>query len=209
MQNAYKLYGRPGSGSIAVQVALEEAHVPYERVWVGEEPADLERYRAVNPTGKVPALVLPDATPMFESAAMLIHLALAHPQAKLSPPAGSARHALFLQWMVFLSANLYESVLRIYYSARYSTRGEADAEVISRKGREDFLAHAAVMQPSLRPFLLGEEYSIADAYLYMLAGWYPDQAELAARVPPLAEHALRVKARPAVAKVAADHATGG
>ena len=206
MQNAYRLYGRPGSGSVAVQVALEEARVPYERVWVGQEPADLERYRALNPTGKVPALMLPDGTPMFESAAMLIHLALAHPEAKLAPPPGTTRHAQFLQWMVFLSANLYEAVLRIYYSARYSTRGEADVDVIALKGRTDFLAHAQVMRPSLRPFLLGEEYSIADAYLNMLAGWYPDQAELYARVAALRNHADLVKARPAVAKVAADHA---
>lgn len=206
MQNGYTLHGRPGSGSVAIQVALEEARVPYERVWVGREPADIERYRAVNPTGKVPALMLPDGTVMFESAAMLIHLALAHPAAKLAPPPGSTRHALFLQWMVFLSANLYESVLRIYYSARYSARGEADAEAISARGREDFLAHAAVMRPSLRPYILGEEYSIADAYLHMLASWYPDQAELAAHVPPLVKHAELMKARPAIAKVAADHA---
>ena len=206
MQNAYKLYGRPGSGSVAVQVALEEARAPYERIWVGQEPADIERYRAVNPTGRVPALVLPDGTPMFESAAMLIHLALALPDAKLSPRPGTARHAQFLQWMVFLSANLYEAVLRIYYSARYTTRGEADAEAVSQKGRADFLAHAEVMRPSLRPYLLGEEYSIADAYLHMLAAWYPDQAELHARVPPLRAHADLLKARPAIAKVAADHA---
>ena len=76
MQKPFKLYGRPGSGSLAVQVALEEMGVPYERVWVGSETADVERFRKVNPPGKVPALELPDGTVMFESAAMLIHLSL-------------------------------------------------------------------------------------------------------------------------------------
>ena len=106
MKKSYTLYGRPGSGSLAVQVALEESAVPYERVWVGSEAADVERFRKINPTGKVPALELPEGTVMFESAAMLIHLALENDRAKLAPPPGTPRHAIFLQWMSFMSANV-------------------------------------------------------------------------------------------------------
>ena len=206
MNNPFKLYGRSGSGSLAVQVALEEAAAPYERIWVGQESADVERFRQLNPTGKVPALMLPDGTIMFESAAMLTHLALIHPDAKLAPPPGTTRHALFLQWMVFMSANLYESVLRIYYSARFSSRGDADSDAIREQGTADFLTHAQVIGRGLRPYVLGAEYSIADAYLYMLAGWYPDMAELHARLPALGAHAGLMRARPAIAKVEADHA---
>jgi len=206
MPNSYKLFGRPGSGSLAVQVALEEAGMPYERIWVGQEPAQIERFGELNPTGKVPALVLPDGTLMFESAAMLIHLALVAPEAKLAPRPGTTRHAQFLQWIVFMSANLYEAVLRIYYSARYSTRGEADADVIRQQGTSDFFNHAKLIARSLHPYVLGDEYSIADAYLYMLAAWYPDQAQLHAQLAPLGVHAGLMKSRPALAKVAADHA---
>ncbi len=200
------LYGRPGSGSLAVQIALEEIGAPYERVWVGQEPAEVARFRELNPTGKVPALMLPDGTHIFESAAMLIHLALLYPDAKLAPPPGTTRHALFLQWMVFLSANLYEAVLRIYYSARFSSRGDSDGDAIREQGTVDFLTHAEMIGRSLNPYVLGAEYSIADAYLYMLAGWYPDKAELHAQLPALGAHAGLVLARPAVAKVEADHA---
>jgi glutathione S-transferase len=206
MNKPFKLYGRSGSGSLAVQVALEEAAAPYERIWVGQESADVERFRQLNPTGKVPALMLPDGTIMFESAAMLTHLALIHPDAKLAPPPGTTRHALFLQWMVFMSANLYESVLRIYYSARFSSRGDADSDAIREQGTADFLTHAQVIGRGLGPYVLGAEYSIADAYLYMLAGWYPDMAELHARLPALSAHAGLMRARPAIAKVEADHA---
>ena len=206
MTAVYKLYGRPGSGSFAVQVALEEIGAQYERIWVGREAADVAQFRTTNPTGRVPALVLPDGTTMFESAAMLIHLALGHPQSALAPPPGTGRHALFLQWMVFLSANVYEAVLRIYYSARYSTRGEADAEVIRKQGTEDFCSHLALISQGLGPFVLGSEYSIADTYLYMLASWYPgEKSELYARAPQLEAHAKLMAARPAVAKVEADH----
>jgi len=203
----YKLYGRPNSGSLAVQVALEECGAPYERIWVGAEAADVAQYRAVNPTGKVPALMLPDGTIMFESAAMLIHLAQAYPKSQLAPPAGTTQHALFLQWMVYLSANVYESALRMYYSARYSLRGDADAGAIRGQATADFCANLALISGRLGPYVLGAQYSIADVYLYMLASWHPDGKKgLHGRLPALAAHAARVGARPAVAKADADHA---
>ena len=208
MPAAYKLYGRPGSGSLAVQVGLEETEAPYERLWVGRDESQVAAFRAVNPTGKVPALVLPDGTVMFESAAMLIHLAAAHPRAALAPAPGTSRHALFLQWMVFLSANLYEAALRMYHSARYSTRGDLDAEAIREQGTTDFTAHIGLISERLAPYVLGAEYSIADVYLHMLASWHTgNKAELHARLPKLAAHAELILGRPAVRKVEADHAS--
>ncbi len=207
MTAMYKLYGRPGSGSLAVQVALEEIGARYERIWVGREASDVARFRVMNPTGRVPALALPDGTVMFESAAMLIHLALTHPQSALAPQPGTGRHAAFLQWMVFLSANVYEAALRMSYSDRYSARGEADAEAIRKQGTDDFCTHLALISEGLGPYVLGADYSIADPYLYMLASWYPgERKELYARAPKLAAHAKLVSVRPAVAKVDADHA---
>src|ERR1700690_1724475 len=108
MTTAYKLYGRPGSGSFAIQVALEEIGVPYERIWIANEPDVVAQYRKLNPTGRVPALGLPDGSVMFESAAILIHLALAHPGARLAPEPGTSAHARFLQWMGFFSGTVHE-----------------------------------------------------------------------------------------------------
>jgi glutathione S-transferase len=202
----YTLYGRPGSGSFAVQVALEEIGTPYERVWVADEAAEVAKFRKINPTGKVPALALPDGTLMFESAAILIHLSLAHPEAGLAPQPGTAQHALFLQWMTFLSANVYEAVLRIYYPARYSTH-EADAEPIRDQGLRNYLQHMELIGQSLSPYVLGTRYSLADVYLCMLASWFPPGAkELHARLPALGVLAQKLALRPAVSKVEADHA---
>jgi glutathione S-transferase len=207
MTTTYVLYGRPGSGSFAVQVALEEIGARYQRIWVGREPADIDKLRELNPTGKVPALVLQDGTLMFESAAMLMQLALAHPSCPLAPAAGTSRHALFLQWMVFLSANVYESALRMYYPDRYSIRGEADADAIRQQGTIDFRAHLGLISRTLRPYVLGTDYSVADPYLYMLASWYVgDKAALHSSLPPLAAHAKLMLDRPAVARVETDHA---
>ena len=207
MNTGYKLYGRPGSGSLAVQIALEEIGAPYERIWVSNEATEVARFRAINPTGRVPALMLPDGTVMFESAAVLIHLALSYPKAGLAPLPGTSRHAAFLQWMAFLSANLYEAALRVYYSTRYSTRGEADAQAIRDQGAADYDSYLALISKGLGPYVLGGSYSIADVYLYMLVSWHPgDRTELCRRLPKLEEHAKIIAARSAVAKVEADHA---
>jgi glutathione S-transferase len=205
--NQYKLFGRQGSGSLAVQVALEEIGVPFERIWIANEPEAVAKFREINPTGKVPALALPDGTVMFESAAILVHLSLVHPGAGLAPPPGTSEHALFLQWMTFMSANAYEAVLRLYYSERFSARGALDAEPIREQGARDFLAHLELLSGSLKPYVLGARYSIADVYLYMLASWYPGgKEELYARLPPLRQHAHTLSLRPAVSRVEADHA---
>ena len=118
---AYTLYGRAGAGSLAPQIVLEEIGVPYQSVWIGRSPAEVEEFRRINPAGKIPSLVLPDGTAVSESAAILIHLTEAHPAADLAPAAGSSAHARFLQWMVFLSANVYETALRYFYAERYAT----------------------------------------------------------------------------------------
>jgi len=160
-----------------VQIVLEEIGAPYELLWVSRTAAELEAFRRINPAGKVPALVLPDGSPVFESAAILIHLTNAHPNADLAPAAGSTAHARFLQWMLFLSSNVYEAVLRIYDPERYSTVGTA-------RGRPDQGTSFAGLHPPPRAHSHRAVALCAgrgncprvDPYLHMLAGWYPQDA---------------------------------
>jgi len=203
----YKLYGRRGAGSLAPQILLEEIGAPYELIWVSKADADLEALRRINPAGKIPSLVLPDGTAVAESAAILIHLALAHPAAQLAPAPGSTAHARFLQWMIFLSANIYEAVLRYYYSERYSTAGSRAAAEIKAQALADFTAHLERIHGELSPYVLGGQFSAADPYLHMLAGWHPDDAPpLTARLPRLAQHAELLRRRAATRKAERDHA---
>ncbi len=207
MKQPYKLYGRHTAGSLAPQIVLEELKAPYEIVWVGRAAADVEAFRRINPAGKIPALVLPDGTTMFESAAILIHLATAHPGASLAPPVGTSAYARFLQWMVFLSANVYEADLRWYYPERYSTAGPAAAEAIKNQAAADYERHLTVIHQSLSPYVLGAEFSAADPYLHMLVGWAPnDLNSLYSRLPKLARHAELLRQRPATRVAEAAHA---
>lgn len=200
----YTVYGRSGSGSDIVRMLLEEIRAPYDFVAIGREPADVEKYRRINPTGKVPALLLPQGPALFESAAICMHLAAAHPEARLAPEPGTLEHARFLQWMVFLSANLYECALRIYYADRYSRAGKSAAEGIQQQASQDFLDILSVIVPSLSPYVLGREISAADYYLYVVGGWHSDGREpLHQKWPALAQHTQLLAARPSVRKIEA------
>jgi glutathione S-transferase len=186
---------------------LEEIGAAYELVWVSKAPTQIEALRRVSPAAKIPVLVLPDGTVVSESAAILIHLTNTHPAAGLAPVAGTSAHAHFLQWMLFLSANMYEAALRFFYPARYSAAGEAAAVQIKRQALEDWTGHLETVHTALAPYVLGAQLSAADHYLYMLASWYPpDEPALASRLQRLRQHTELVRHRPATRKADKDHA---
>jgi glutathione S-transferase len=111
--------------------------------------------------------------------------------------------------MLFLSANVYDSVLRIYYPDRYSTAGPATATQIKDQGLADYMRHLELIHGALSPYVLGEKLSAADPYLHMLAAWYPgDLASLHARLPKLAKHAELLRRRPATLKAEQAHTDG-
>jgi glutathione S-transferase len=207
---SYRLYARQGAGSLAPQMLLEEIGAAYELLWVGKSSADIEALRRVSPAAKIPVLVLPDGTVVSESAAILIHLVNAHPTASLAPPGpGSAAYARFLQWMVFLSANMYEALLRYFYAERYSAGGEAAAKQIKQQALADWDRHLETVSAALSPYVLGAQLSAADHYLHMLAGWYPsDDSALLSQLPKLREHADLMRRRPAILKAEKDHSDG-
>jgi glutathione S-transferase len=198
----YKIYGRPGSGSDVPQMLLEEIGAPYELIRVGREKAEIEAYRRVAHTDKVPALVLPTGETIFESAAICIHLAERHPQARLAPAPATPEHGRFLQWMVYLAANLYECVRRIYYPAAYG--GEAAAEQVKQKAIREFPEMVGPIVPALKPYVLGKDISAADFYLHVVGGWLPEgRGPVHSRWPAMAEHSGLLARRPSVQKVEA------
>ena len=109
--------------------------------------------------------------------------------------------------MVYLSANVYETALRYFYSNRYSTRGAADAEVIRAQAASDYLRQLELVSRQLSPYMLGGQYTLVDPYLHMLASWCPLQSQLLyEHFPSLGVHARLVAERPSVKKADADNA---
>ncbi len=196
----YRVYGRPWTGSLAPEMLLTELGQPYELVLISKEAARGEAYLAICPTAVVPALGLPSGETILESAAICIHLTLAHPEAGLAPKAGSANHARFLQWMVYLSGSLYEGCRRINYADIYTSGGPEEAAKVKAKALADCFTAYDLLEAALSqgggPGLLGE-ISAVDHYLFMLMTWHPEgEGDLYQRYPRLARLAKAIRSRP-------------
>ncbi len=171
--SGYRLYGKRGAGSDAVEIVLKLLDQEVEIIETYGPDRLHGTFLKKNPMGKIPALDLPDGSTMFESAAMILHLCAAHPS-PLAPRPGTTAHAHFTQWMVYLSANIYETTLRVYYCDRYGR----DEDSVRDLATKELIRHFGIVEDRLGPFLLGETMSAADIYLAMLISWAPDQLGL-------------------------------
>ena len=204
----YKLYWAKGSGAMTPQALFEEIGAKYEKIVIDFEKQEHknDEFLSVNPMGQIPALVLPDGTLMTETAAMLVQIVDRHPEAKLAPPAGSGERARFLRWLFFLASNVYPTVLRFYYSDRYSTDPSA-VEGIKAAAEANLGEQFEILNDALDPgpYLLGETFSAVDILLWMLVQWHPDPARLSEKAPRVKQLAGLVQARPAVARTWQEH----
>ena len=189
----FRLYGYPRWGSLAPQLVLEELGVPYEMVWMERDALKQPAYRAINPLGYVPALGLPDGRTIVESSAIVQYLTNAHP-GRLAPPPGSPDDALYCQWLAFMNAEVYATINCYEHfldEAKGAPLAKAEARVTELFGvLEQALARGG-------PWLLGEAYSAADPYLFMLTLWHrPSAQALYDRHPRIGKLCQAVKARP-------------
>ena len=126
---------------MAPHATLAEIGVPYELVRV-ERDADgrvSEAYLALNPWGKIPTLEDDDLV-LTESAAICLHLADKHPDARLAPPVGSPERPELYRWLLWLSNTVQMTQMRHFYPHRYGTEGVkelADAELHEHHARID------------------------------------------------------------------------
>ncbi|GAB5470754.1 MAG: glutathione S-transferase family protein [Rhodospirillales bacterium] len=207
----YCLYGRRGVGSCAPELLLVEMGQSYRFVTVTAEESKEAAYLKLCPTGMVPALTLPSGETLFESTAICIHLTLAHPEAGLAPTPGSPAHGRFLQWMLYLQADLYGAYRRVYQTRTHTDGGEAELALVRSRGQADvdrayrILDGALAETTAAGPGLLGT-ITAADHYLLMLMKWYsPSFAALLKAYPRLAALAEALRARPQLATALAEN----
>ena len=198
------LYGRPGSGSAAVEALLSVLGIDHEIVDVprNSDKSAPDWYLALNPRAEVPTLKLSDDSIMTESAAMMIYLAdIAH-EAAMAPLPSSPDRARYLRWIVYFAVAPYTSDLRMFYSERFST-DPAHAPAIKAKAIIDLARDFAIFDAQMGegPFILGARLSAADIYAAMILGWSDDVPGLFAKYPKLKRLYDGVAAHPAIRKV--------
>ena len=207
----YTLYGKNGSGSAAIESALAIVGAPSRIV----ETATWEQNDAyaellkLNPLGQIPTLVLPDGGALSESAAILIHLGLAHPESGLLPRDESAR-AQAIRGLVFIGANCYAAISVIDYPERWCEGADAD-EATQKRIRNGTRARLhrywemfADLFPA-RPYLGGSTIGALDILAAVVSKWAGSRTHLQKARPMFDEALLRIEAHPKVAPVFAKH----
>ena len=204
----YKLYWGQQTGAMAPQILLEEVGADYERVVLDMEKGEENEaaYLKINPSGQVPALILPDGSILTESAAMVLHIADSYPDSGLLPLPGSAERARVYRWLIYAVANIYEAVIRLFYSERFATDADC-VDSIKSRAREDIDVCWDLLEQVLSdgPFLLGKQYSVIDPYLLMLVQWHEQPEVMLARCPKLKRLCDTVRQRPAVERIWLQH----
>ena len=207
----YTLYGKKGSGSATTQIALDIVGAPYRVVETASwEPNDaFAELLRVNPLGQIPTLLLPDGSPLSESAAILIHLGSVHPDSGLLPRDPSAR-AQAVRGMVFIAANCYAAISVIDFPERWCADADDDDAVKERirAGTRARLHKYWEMFADLfpaGPYLGGEELGALDIHAAVVSKWSGARKHLEAQRPELHATLMRVEAHPKVAAVFAEH----
>jgi len=207
--NAYVLYGTLGSGAASVHAALEIIGAPYRLVETAswEPNPAFDELLKINPIGQVPTLQLPDGSALSESAAILIHLAGAHPAAQLLPADAAAR-AQAIRGLVFVAANCYPCITIIDYPERFCAGADDDDKERIRKGtRERLHRHWEIFADLFppRPYLSGASLGALDLYAGVVSKWSGARAHVAQQRPQFHEALQRIDAHPKVAPIFARH----
>ncbi len=169
----YKLFYAHKSASMGVRVILEEIGAPYELI---ETTLDMDKPRppeqlAINPNGWVPVLLW-EGGAMYECAAISVYLCEQHPQANLAPTADDPARALFLQTLVYFSNSVQNAFQLTYYPDRFVDI-PADEPSAKRRGNRRLRETWRIIDDQIgdSQWVLGDRFSVADIYLFMLTTW--------------------------------------
>jgi len=203
------LYGTQGSGSAAVEAALAIAGVEARLVdaasW--QDSPGLAELKRINPLAQIPTLVLDDGTVLTESAAILVHLGLVHPQSGLLATDPRAR-AQQIRGLVYIAANCYAGIGILDYPERwYPDPDDAVRKAMQRRGRARLheLWQTFADQFAATPWLAGERIGALDVLAATVSMWSGARQALAASRPEFSRLLARIEAEPRVAPVWARH----
>ena len=190
-----KLYLKPGACSLSPHIALEESGLPYET-----ESVDLKTkvtasgadFWKSNPKGYVPALLLDSGELLTEGAAIVQYIADQASGKKLAPANGTIERYRLQSWLNFIGTEIHKSCTPFFNPAS----GD-DWKKIATANLERRLAYVNE-QLEGKPYLMGEDFSVADGYLFTVLGWMKFLKIDLAKWPNLAAFVDRVAARPAV-----------
>ena len=209
-----QLHYHPGNASLIPHIVLEEIGAPFELAFVDRSVAAHKSadYLKLNPNGLIPVLVdrreafggAAKPLVLYETAAVCLHLADTHAQAALMPPLGSIERANAYKWLAWLANTVHAALIVYFYPERWADDAGAVAQV---KAHAEAKVGAMLDQLDAEferhggPWLLGDAFSLADPYAFVLCRWTRGFARPARDLPHLRPFLDRMLARPAVQRV--------
>lgn len=190
-----KLYFSPGACSLSPHIVLREAGAAVELVRVDlktKQLADGGDFTAINPKGYVPTLELASGEILTEGPAIVQYLADQYPASQLAPANGTLARYRLQEWLGFINSELHKT-----YGLLFNAAHTEDAKAVARDllaKRFAFVADVLAKQD----YLMGTNFSVADAYLFTVLNWSQWVGIALAQWPALAAFHARVAARPAV-----------
>ncbi|MFA0810375.1 glutathione transferase GstA [Microbulbifer epialgicus] len=188
-----KLFYTPGACSLSPHIVALEAGIDLDLCKVDLKTHTMENgddFRKINPKGYIPALQLEGGEILTEGATIVQFLAEQKPNAHLAPPVGSLAHYRLLEWLNFLSAEVHKLFKPLFWDGPEDEQKEARESLVRRF---DYIEKRLV-----KDYLMGDEFSVADAYLYVLSRWLEDQQFDMSRWPKLQAFQERMAQRPSV-----------
>jgi glutathione S-transferase len=190
-----KLYYSPGACSLSPHIALREAGLPFDMVQVDLKTKHMAGggdFTEVNGKGYVPVLQLEDGQVLTEGPAIVQYVADRRPEMKLAPAAGTIERYRLQEWLNFVTSELHKSFGPLFNP---STSADWKQAILALLGRRfDWLA------PKLagRDYLMGQQFTVADGYLFTVLNWGQWVNVDLARWPAIAQYRDRVAERPKV-----------
>lgn len=190
-----KLYYSPGACSLSVHITLREAGLPFDLVLASTKTHKLKDgtdYYTINPKGYVPLLELDNGERLTEVAAIQQYVADQVPEKNLAPAWGTMARYRLQEWLTFTGTELHKA-----YSPLFNP-GSSDE--IKNAAKSLINGRLAYVNDQLagKSYLLGEAFSVADTYLYVVANWSQHVGVDLTPFPHLTAFIARMSARPAV-----------
>lgn len=190
-----KLFYKAGACSLSPHIVLREAGLDFtaEKVDLAQKKTESGAdYLAINPKGQVPALVLDDGSLLTEGVAIVQYLADRVPDRNLIPAAGTLSRYHAIEWLNYIATEIHKG-----FSPLFNPKTPEEYRVIARdKLFSQFSYLNSVLEK--QHYLLGQRFSVADAYLFTVLGWAKHMQFDLKAYPHLTAYLERVAARPAV-----------
>ena len=205
-----KLYYAPHTCALATHIALAEAGAAYELVRVSFQTDDQKKpdYLKINPKARVPSLVT-DKGILTETPGLLAFVAQTYPAVKLAPVDDPFEFARVQAFNSYLCSTVHVAHAHRMRGYRW-VDDEAAIKAMQRKAPQSVgEAFALIEREMLKgPWVMGDTYTVCDAYLFTLAQWLEADGVDLAKIPRVIDHRRRVAERPAVKKAIAEETRG-